>query len=45
MPNRNSKYGVTVAQLLTCHIRKVMGKIEKVDGKESLHTAGGPTGY
>ena len=32
------------AHNLNCHVRRDMGKSEKVEGRKSLHTAGGPTG-
>jgi len=44
MPNRISKYRV-FAQLWNGHVRSDIGKSERVEGQESLHTAGGPTGY
>jgi len=44
MPSRISKYRV-LAQLGTCHIRRDIGKSERVEGQKSLYTAGGPTGY
>jgi hypothetical protein len=28
-----------------CHVRRDMGKSERVEGQECLHSADGPTGY
>jgi hypothetical protein len=44
MPNRISKYQV-VAQLGSCHVRRDMGKSERVGGQDSLHTTGGSSGF
>jgi len=43
MQNRISKYPV-LAKLGICHIRRDMGKSERVERK-SLYTPGDPTGY
>jgi hypothetical protein len=43
MPNIISKYRV-LAQLSSCYVYRVMGKSERVEGKESLHKAGGSAG-
>jgi len=40
MPNRISKYQV-LTQLLSCHVWGDVGKSERDEGQESLHTAGG----
>jgi hypothetical protein len=40
MPNRISKYSV-LTQLLSFHVWRNMGKGERAEGQESLHTAGG----
>jgi hypothetical protein len=44
MSSRISKYRV-LAQLGICHIRRDMGKSERVEGQKSLYTAGSPIGY
>jgi len=43
MPNRISKH--QVLSRLNCHVRRDVGKSERVEGQESLHTAASPTGY
>jgi len=44
MPNRISKYRV-LTQLLSCKVWRDMGKSERAEGQESLHTAGGSAHY
>jgi len=44
MPNKVSKHQV-LAQVGRGHVRREMGKSERVEGQKSLHTAGGTTGY
>jgi hypothetical protein len=44
MPNRISKFQV-LTQLLSCHVWRDMGKSERVEGQESLHTVGGSADY
>jgi len=44
MPNRISTYRV-LAQLWSCHVWRDVGKSERVEGQESLHTAGGSATY
>jgi hypothetical protein len=44
MQSRISKHPV-LAQLGSCLVLKDMGKSERAKGQESLHTAGGPSGY
>jgi len=38
MPNRISKYRV-LTQFLSCHVWRDMGKSERAEGQEILHTA------
>jgi hypothetical protein len=44
MPNITSKYKF-VAQLGSYHVRRDMGKDERVEVQQSLHITGGSTGY
>jgi hypothetical protein len=44
MPNRVSKHQV-LAQLGRGHVRREMGKSERVEGQISLHTTSDTTGY
>jgi hypothetical protein len=44
MPNRISKYQV-LALLGNDEIRRGMGKGERVEGQDALHTMNGATGY